>query len=113
MDESQRDFAQRITRMKRRHHALGTGYTARLRGDGLIVVQPRQLRFRLPVRGFVLLMASFMIFKAVVLTHLGDTAYQARLDVLKTGTFGDVGAWVMGVDPVTQSLATLFSHIPL
>lgn len=113
MDDSQRDFAQRVTRVTKRHQALGTGYTARLRADGLIVVQPRQLRFRLPLRGFVLLMVSFVVFKAVVLNHMGEAAYQARLDVLKSGTFGDAGAWVMGVDPVTQSLAVLFSHIPL
>lgn len=114
MDESQRDFSQRVSRVVKRHRVLGTaGYTARLRDDGLIVVQPRQLRFRLPLRGFVFLMTCFVAFKAFLLTYMGADAYQARLDILNSGTFGEAGAWIMGLDPVTLSLATLFSNLPL
>jgi len=82
---------------------MGGGYAATLRGDGLIVIEPRKFQFKLPLRGFVLLMGAFMLFKGFMLSHLGDAAYQTRLDVLNTGSkFGQAGAFVMGVDPVTR-----------
>lgn len=111
MDASQQDFSNRVAQVVKHHRALGRGYKGVMRPDGLIVVKPRQFRFRLPVRGFVLLMVSFMIFKGFLLAHLGAAQYSARLDVLKTGTFGDVGAFIMGVDPVTDAVATLFGHL--
>ncbi len=111
MDESQRDFAQRVGRVVKRHRAMHGGYTATLRDDGLIVVRPYQVRFKLPLRGFVLLMASFMIFKGFLLAYMGLPAYEARLDTLAAGQFGTAGAWIMGVDPVTDVIARLFSYI--
>lgn len=111
MDASQQDFANRLSRVVQRHRALGRGYTGHVRADGLIVVKPRQFRFRLPLRGFVLLMASFMIFKGFLLAYLGAAEYGARLDVLRAGTFGHAGAFVMAADPVTDAAATLFGHL--
>lgn len=89
---------------------MGGGYAATLRGDGLIVIEPRKFQFKLPLRGFVLLMGAFMLFKGFMLSHLGDAAYQTRLDVLNTGSkFGQAGAFVMGVDPVTRVIADGFN----
>ena len=111
MDASQRDFTARVSRVKRRHTALGAGYTAALREDGLIVVQPHQFKFKFPARGFVLLMAAFMIFKGYLLAYLGPEAYGSKLTALEATTYGDVGAFIMGVDPVTDVIARLFGYV--
>ena len=85
---------------------MGRVYTASLRGDGLIVVRPRRIAFKMPVRGFVLLMAMLMLFKGFLLGWMGDAAYQERLDVLRQGSpYEAAGAFVMGVDPVTRVIA--------
>jgi uncharacterized membrane protein YoaT (DUF817 family) len=111
MDASQLDFANRVARVNKRHRAMANGYSARLRGDGLIVVQPRQFRLRMPARGFVLLMICFMIFKSFLVSYLGQSEYESRRAALETGKFGAVGAWIMGVDPVTQVIGNLFDTL--
>ena len=110
MDASHREFAARVSRVTKRHTAMGAGYTATLRGDGLIVVKPRAIRFKLPVRGFVLLMVAFMIFKGFLLAYMGEAEYAAKLTTLKTTTYGDISAFIMGVDPVTDVIARLFDR---
>lgn len=106
MSVSHIDFSSRVSRLGRRHRAMGKGYTASLRSDGLIVVHPRRFQFKMPVRGFVLLMIAFMIFKGFMLHHLGDARYSARLDILgTTSAFGEAGAFVMGIDPVARVVA--------
>ncbi|MEP4198745.1 MAG: hypothetical protein ABJL99_24230 [Aliishimia sp.] len=112
MSVSHTEFSSRVSRLGRQHRAMGRGYTASLRGDGLIVVHPRRLQFKLPVRGFVLLMVAFMVFKGFMVSYLGDATYDARLDVLRSGSlFGEVGAFVMGVDPVANVIAVSFNTI--
>lgn len=112
MDSSQREFYKRTERLKRRHRAMGNGYAATLRSDGLIVVEPRKFQFKLPLRGFVLLMGAFMLFKGFMLSHLGDDTYLARLDILNTGSnFGQAGAFVMGIDPITRVVADGFNAV--
>lgn len=103
MAEGRTEFASRLSRVTRRHNAMARGYTASVRGDGLIVVHPRRFQFRLPVRGFVLLMTFFMIFKGFMLASLGEATYYERLSILKNGSpFERAGAFVMGVDPVSK-----------
>ena len=112
MANKRMDFDNRIEQLTERHAAMGQGYSASLRNDGLIVVQPKRMQFKLPVRGFVLLMIVFMCFKGFVLAALGGAGYHARLDVLRSGTaFEQAGAFVMGVDPVSQALANLLAPI--
>jgi hypothetical protein len=106
MSDGRKEFGSRVNRLSRRHNAMARGYTANIRGDGLIVVQPRRFQFKLPIRGFVLLMAVFMIFKGFMLASLGDQAYYERLSVLRLGsTYEQAGAFVMGIDPVSQVIA--------
>lgn len=102
-------FANRVNRVTRKHRAMAHGYSAKLRGDGLIVVQPRRVQFKMPVRGFMLLMLFFMTFKGFMLASLGETDYRARLAILNNGTlYEKAGAFVMGVDPVSQGISKLF-----
>lgn len=105
-------FQTRLNRLARRHSAMARGYSASVRSDGLIVVQPRRFQFKLPVRGFVLLMTVFMLFKGFMLASLGDATYQNRLAVLERGTlYEQAGAFVMGIDPVSAELAALMRPI--
>lgn len=102
-------FSKRVNRVTRKHRAMAHGYSARLRGDGLIVVQPRRIQFKMPVRGFVLLMLIFMFFKGFMMASLGEAAYQSRLTILSGGTiYEQAGAFVMGIDPVSKGIAQLF-----
>lgn len=102
-------FANRVNRVSRKHRAMAHGYTAKLRGDGLIVVQPRKVQFKMPVRGFMLLMLIFMFFKGFMIVSLGEDDYRARLAVLNNGNlYEQAGAFVMGVDPVSLGIAQLF-----
>lgn len=106
MSDHQREFSHRLKRLTQRHHAMARGYTARLRGDGLIVVEPRRVHFKLPLRGFVLLMTFFMIFKGFMLASLGSADYSARLNVLEQGRiYEQAGAYIMGIDPVSDLIA--------
>lgn len=103
-------FANRVNSVSRKHRAMAHGYTAKLRGDGLIVVQPRKVQFKFPVRGFMLLMLIFMLFKGFMIASLGTQEYTARLNVLNNGTlYEQAGGFVMGVDPVSKGIAQLFS----
>lgn len=112
MSDGRDEFKTRLSRLLRRHKALARGYTATMRPDGLIVLEPRRIQFKLPVRGFVLLMAVFMTFKGFMLTSLGHAPYDARLTILEGGTlYEQVGAFVMGVDPVSRAIADLLALI--
>lgn len=106
MSEQRLEFSNRVSRISQRHGAMSNGYSATLTGDGLIIVRPRRFQFKLPVRGFVLLMAVFMLFKGFMLASLGDASYNERLTLLNSGTvYEQAGAFVMGIDPVSQTLA--------
>jgi len=108
MADSRSDFMTRLRRLDRRHRAMGRGYTATMRGDGLIVVRPRRLQFRLPIRGFILLMIIFMCFKGFMIASLGEQAYGERLNILKEGSaYEKVGAFIMGVDPVSKGISDI------
>lgn len=108
MSDLRGDFTTRVNRLTRKHATLARGYSASMRGDGLIVVKPRRLQFRFPLRGFVLLMAFFMIFKGFMLAHLGDDAYYQRVGALQQGSvFEKAGAIVMGIDPVSRGFADI------
>ncbi len=113
MSDGRNEFASRLAKLTKRHNAMARGYTATLRGDGLIVVQPRRIQFQLPVRGFVLLMAVFMIFKGFMLAQLGEASYNERLLILSSGSlYEQAGGFVMGIDPVSQVIAdTLAPHL--
>ena len=112
MADDRKSFNKRLTRLKRRHAAMGNGARAVMRGDGLIVLEPRHIQFNMPLRGFVLLMAFFMTFKGFVLSHLGYDGYEERLAVLQSGTVLEQGgAFVMGIDPVSRVIADILVSV--
>lgn len=111
MFDARYEFQRRCNRLMYRHQALARGYTASLRPDGLIVLQPRRFQFQLPVRGFVLLIGFFSLFKGFMLASLGTTTYAERLSALENGTLLEMaGSFVMRIDPLSQAIAELLAH---
>ncbi|WP_147108579.1 hypothetical protein [Tateyamaria sp. syn59] len=107
MVETQQHFRKRLTGLGRKHAAMSNGYTTRLRGDGLIVVQPRR-RYRpnIPARGLLALVAGFFVFKAIMFASLGDITYNERVAKLQQGAYLEqLGSTLMQADDVTQFIA--------
>lgn len=112
MTDCRVDFEDRLTKLDRKHRAMGKGMTASLRGDGLIVVKPKGFRPYLPARGAVMLIAGFLAFKGLMLAAIGPDAYGERVADLQSGSiFEKAGAAVMQIDPVTQTVATTLGPI--
>lgn len=101
-------FNARIEKVERVHRRMAHGYDARIGRDGLILFRPRPARSkrRLPLRGLLAVLVAVVGFKALVLTQIGDMAYQARIDDLVAGTPAEhLGGYVLGLDPVTRMIA--------
>lgn len=111
-DGGRSEFYKRLSKLTKRHEAMSRGYVATLRGDGLIVLEPRKLQFQFPIRGFVLLMLMFMTFKGYMMAALGEADYAERLAVLQSGSiFEKVGALIMGLDPVSRVIGAALSVV--
>ena len=99
-------FELRLKRLMRKHRAMASGYTTRMRPDGLIVAKPRKTSPRVTARTFWLFLAAFFLFKGFLLAHLGPQTYEDRVGLLKSGTVVEqAGAWVMQADPITEFVA--------
>ena len=88
----------------------GSGLVTVFGGSGFVgtqVVRALARRgLRVPTKLLVALVVLFVCFKGFVLAAIGPTAYDSRLDSLAQGTvIEQAGAWVLQVDPVTQTLA--------
>ncbi|MEM9871842.1 MAG: hypothetical protein AAF822_11345 [Pseudomonadota bacterium] len=109
---TQVDFQTRIGSLERQHKKLARGYKTEMRDDGLIVVKPKRGQRGFPLRGLVLLIAGFFVFKGFMLASLGEVTYDERVSKLGNGTTAEqAGAWVMQSDPVTTFLAGLIEPL--
>jgi hypothetical protein len=106
---SQSTFDDRIARVQQRRRRLAAGATLRVGRDGLVTAHPRRAVLpRFPLRGILMTLAGFVVFKAVLLVQLGAATYEARLESLAAGTAIErAGAWVLQIDPATAALAEL------
>jgi hypothetical protein len=97
-------FESRLSLMVKKHRALANGYTARIREDGLIVVEPKAPRRHiLPARSVVYAFLGFVGFKTLMLVMMGEATYSDRVALLADGTAVErVGSWLMQIDPVTR-----------
>ncbi|MEL7013752.1 MAG: hypothetical protein AAFO72_10790 [Pseudomonadota bacterium] len=74
--------------------------------EGLIVFRPKRRRASFSVRGLLLLVVGFFLFKGMILAHLGGTVYDLRVEALKQGTVVEqAGAIIMAKDDVTMAVA--------
>ena len=71
-----------------------------------MVVKPKRRPVPLPVRPLLLFGVGFVLFKALLIAHLGDAAYAERVTALSTGSLPEqAGAFVMQIDVVSLWLA--------
>ena len=88
------------------------GYVTRVGRDGLLTVTPRRARPSFPLKGLLLLVLGFFLFKAFTLAAVGPVTYNERLSSLTQGSVVEqVGAALLAIDPVTQALADMSGPI--
>lgn len=114
MVETHAHFSKRLGDLGRKHEKMTHGYTTKVGKDGLITVTPRARRAR-GVSGLKMILVvavGFFVFKSFMLAAAGPDAYSERLAGLESGTvFEQAGAMVMGIDPITETLASLAGPI--
>lgn len=108
MVETHDHFVKRLNVLGRKHASMTKGYSTKVGKDGLITVQPKRARRGFPIKGLVLMVFGFFAFKAFMLAAVGPITYNERLATLEKGTvIEQAGARVLGIDPVTESLAAM------
>mmetsp|Transcript_5506 Transcript_5506/g.8841 ORF Transcript_5506/g.8841 Transcript_5506/m.8841 type:complete len:117 (-) Transcript_5506:453-803(-) len=108
MVETQVHFQKRLSTLGRKHAAMAKGYDMQMRRDGLVVVKAKRAGMRrfFPLKGLMLLVLGFFVFKAFMLASLGDLTYNERVAKLNQGTvIEQAGAQVMAIDPATAFIA--------
>ena len=101
-------FDRRLKRIGKSHERMARrGRVFFQTRDGLIKSRARRIRPRLPLRGLMLVALALFGFKVFLFLNYGPAEYEARLDILRSGTLLEQGgAFVMQADPVTVMIAT-------
>ncbi|MDQ2093721.1 hypothetical protein [Rhodalgimonas zhirmunskyi] len=98
-------FDKRVRRVARKHQRMANGFTPVVQRDGLISVRPRRVAPRVPIKGLFLLIAGFVLFKAVAIANVSLPTYEERLDMLRAGTvFEQAGAFLLQPDQLSVAL---------
>jgi hypothetical protein len=107
MVETHDHFVKRLTLLGRKHQQMTHGYTTKIGPDGLIVVRPkRRARNASGLKFVFLAVAMFFAMKVAMLASAGPVLYAEKLLPLQEGTaIEQFGAYVMGIDPITQLAA--------
>jgi hypothetical protein len=106
-------FSDRLQRISKSHRRMAGAYVKLVERDGILVPRAaRRPRRGLPLRGLIMTVAVFLLFKGFLLAQLGPITYDSRLAKLAdSGTPEQVAAWVMYADPVTVWIADQFSRV--
>lgn len=103
---SAQSFERRLKLINKKRARLADGYVSKVGKDGLIVFRPKRREGGFPIKGLALLVLGFFVFKGVILAHLGDGTFEARLAQLSQGsTVEQAGAFIMQPDLVSQAIA--------
>lgn len=100
-------FDRRSLAVRAKHMQMADGFVTRLDRNGVLVQVParRSARFR-GLRLVIYVALATLMFKALLVVHLGEDAYDARLADLRTGAAVEqAGAVVMQPDPVSTWIA--------
>ncbi len=102
MESALKRFERRQRAIRHKHRKLAHGYVTKLNRNGVIEHRPRRA-LKAPRFGSVLVaLLSFLAFKGLMLASLGAENYGEHLALLTNGSVWDkLGAWLLGVDPVT------------
>ncbi|RVT87215.1 hypothetical protein DXV76_03805 [Rhodobacteraceae bacterium CCMM004] len=99
-------FDQRRISIQKRARKLSRGSVATIGADGLIIARPRRHGSGFPWGTVVAVAGVLLLAKAVMLTHVGPTAYDESVAMLAGGTVVEqAGAWVMQADALTVWLS--------
>lgn len=103
----QLQFDRKMKRMSRKHRRLARGAIASVNHDGLIIARPKRASGEFPIKGILLSVAAFFVFKGFLLASEGQITYLERVTELSTeGVIGKIGAFVMQADPLTMWIAS-------
>jgi hypothetical protein len=100
-------FNKRLHEIELRHRGRSSGFVRLVERNGILTpVEKVRVRRGVPVRGIVLALVSFLVFKGFLLTYLGALTYVDRVSQLEAGNIVEqLGAWAMRADPVTLFIA--------
>ena len=100
-------FNKRLQDIETRHKRRASGFVRLEERNGILMpVERVRVRRGLPVRGIVLALLAFLVFKGFLLAHLGALTYVDRVARLEAGNVVEqMGAWAMRPDPVTLWVA--------
>lgn len=107
MAVSESSFGERILKIEeQRSSRVKNGYIHEMRADGLIVARPRAYKPSFPLRGLLMVVVGFVLFKTLVVMSVDEATYDERMTALHDGTtIEQVGAYFMQDDPLTSGLA--------
>lgn len=110
-DAQVQDFQKRVRGISRQHRRLSQGYVQLVERDGLLVPSKPRLRRGFPIKGLILTLIGFMLFKGFLFSQVGVINYNDRLDRLSQGSMIEqAGAWIMQDDPVTTAISGFMSN---
>ena len=106
MSSAAKGFDRRLKLIGKKRARLADGYVSKVGKDGLIIFRPKRREGGFPIKGLALLVIGFFVFKGLILAHLGEGTFDARLTQLSQGSVVEqAGAWIMQSDPVSQTIA--------
>lgn len=106
-------FEKRVRSIETQHARMGSGYVRMVERNGILVpTSPVRTRRAVPLRGLVLALGVFLVFKALLFVHLGPITYVDRVSKLESGNVVEqVGAWAMRADPVTLWISDQLAQV--
>lgn len=106
MGEHRDTFQSRLKHINRKHTAMSEGFSAKMRPDGLLVIQPRRVQSRISARTVVIFAGAFLLFKGFLMAALGFSSYDERVRTLAEGSALErAGAFIMQADPASVYIA--------
>lgn len=97
------EFQRRVSDIEERRAKFSSDAVQSFYSDGR---KRRKSTRRKPLHVIGYTLVGFILFKLVLMTLIGPSAYNKRVDVLAHGNPAEqAGAWVMRVDPATKWFA--------
>ncbi|MCB1349711.1 MAG: hypothetical protein R3D59_13445 [Paracoccaceae bacterium] len=106
-------FNERLHEIESRHRGTSSGFVRLVERNGILApAEQSRGRRGLPVRGIVLSLLAFLVFKGILLAQLGAVTYVSRVAQLEAGTIVEqMGAWAMRADPLTLWIADMVGKV--
>ncbi len=108
-DPQYNEFVGRLRRVDQIHRSGGGFEAAGTLGRSFYTKRTKNRPF---LRSMIVVAVAFLLIKAVLLTQIGESRYQTRLNNLQAGSQIEVaGAYLMQMDTVTVWLATQLKDV--